>query len=93
MNSSHSSSPVAVVTGGARGIGLAIGQWFLAHGYRVALLDINGGTLTQTATKLNDTEHVLAMQCNVSDPQQIYAAVERITATFGRIDALVNNGA
>ena len=31
------SSPVAVVTGGARGIGLAIGQWFLRHGYRVVL--------------------------------------------------------
>jgi len=32
---------VAVVTGGARGIGLAIGKWFLEHGYQVALLDID----------------------------------------------------
>ena len=38
-------SPVALVTGGARGIGLAIGQWFLARGHRIALLDIDGETL------------------------------------------------
>ena len=33
--------PVAVVTGGARGIGLAIGRWFLAHGHKVVLLDVD----------------------------------------------------
>ena len=40
-------SPVAVITGGARGIGLAVGQWFLAHGHRIALLDIDGDTLAR----------------------------------------------
>ena len=41
---SSSSGPVAVVTGGARGIGLAIGRWFLARDYRVALAKTwNGG--------------------------------------------------
>lgn len=87
----NSSSPVAVVTGGARGIGLAIGQWFLAQGHRVALLDIDGDTLTQTAATLNDPEHVLAVHCDVSSPQQVHAAVAQVTAAFGRVDALVNN--
>jgi len=41
-------TPVAVVTGGARGIGLAIAEWFLADGRRVALLDIDGKELART---------------------------------------------
>jgi NAD(P)-dependent dehydrogenase (short-subunit alcohol dehydrogenase family) len=85
------SSPVAVITGGARGIGLAIGQWFLAHGYRVALIDIDADTLGKTDALLNDPQHVLAVHCDVSNPQQVQAAVDQIAATFGRIDALVNN--
>jgi len=91
MTSLSSASPVAVVTGGARGIGLAIGQWFLAHGYRVALLDIDEGTLSQAVTELNDPQHVLAVHCDVSSPQQVQAAVAQVSAAFGRIDALVNN--
>jgi NAD(P)-dependent dehydrogenase (short-subunit alcohol dehydrogenase family) len=85
------SSPVAVITGGARGIGLAIGQWFLAHGHRVALIDIDADTLAKTDAALNDPQHVLAVHCDVSNPQQVQAAVDQIAATFGRIDALVNN--
>ncbi|NMM11968.1 MAG: SDR family oxidoreductase [Rhodoferax sp.] len=91
MTSTNSSTPVAVVTGGARGIGLAIGQWFLAHGHRVVLLDNDGDTLSKTASTLNDPENVLAVLCDVSDPQQVQTAVEKVTAAFGRIDALVNN--
>lgn len=91
MKLNNPATPVAVVTGGARGIGLAIGQWFLAHGHRVALLDIDAETLAQTAARLNDPDHVLAVCCDVSNPQQVQAAVETVTAAFGRIDALVNN--
>ena len=87
----ESTSPVAVVTGGARGIGLAIAQWFLAHGYRVALLDIDEKTLKATDAKLNDAAHVLALHCDVSRPEQVNASVRKIAQHFGRIDALVNN--
>ena len=80
---------VAVVTGAARGIGLAIAQKFLATGYRVALLDYDADTLAQTATALR--ENTLAVECDVSDPQQVQAAITRVAAHFGRIDALVNN--
>ncbi len=83
--------PVAIVTGGARGIGLAIAGWFLAHGHRVALWDIDGDTLAATAARLKDPERVLAVHCDVSDPAQVQAAVVQVVAAFGRIDALVNN--
>ena len=90
-SASNSPSPVAFVTGGARGIGLAIGQWFLARGHRVALIDIDAATLAQTAATLNDEERVLAVHCDVSDPDQVQAAVDKVVHAFGRIDALVNN--
>jgi len=49
MTDKNNSQPVAFVTGAARGIGLAIANWFLAHDYRVALIDIDSATLAKTA--------------------------------------------
>jgi meso-butanediol dehydrogenase / (S,S)-butanediol dehydrogenase / diacetyl reductase len=91
MTATTSTSPVAVVTGGARGIGLAIGKWFLANGYRVALLDIDTDTLLPTAAAVQDAGRVLAVPCDVANPAQVQSAMEKVDATFGRIDALVNN--
>jgi meso-butanediol dehydrogenase/(S,S)-butanediol dehydrogenase/diacetyl reductase len=86
-----SAARVAVVTGAARGIGLAIAQRFLAEGYRVALLDVDRKTLRLTEKRLHDPEHVLALACDVSDPKQVHAAVRHVAKSFKRIDALVNN--
>jgi NAD(P)-dependent dehydrogenase (short-subunit alcohol dehydrogenase family) len=83
--------PVALVTGAARGIGLAITHWFLDHGYRVALLDKDAQTLTRTEAELNDPSRVLALHCDVSQADQVEAAIAHIAVHFGRIDALVNN--
>jgi meso-butanediol dehydrogenase/(S,S)-butanediol dehydrogenase/diacetyl reductase len=91
MTSDVSSTPVAVVTGGARGIGLAVGRWFLAHGHRVALLDIDAPTLTAAAAALGDEAGVLALHCDVSDAIAVQRAIDEIVARFARIDALVNN--
>ena len=91
MTSASSPTPVAVVTGGARGIGLAVAQWFLAHGHRVALWDVDAATLDNTDRDLADPEHVLAITCDVSQPDQVAAATAQVVARFGRIDALVNN--
>ncbi len=91
MSTSPSSSPVAVVTGGARGIGLAIGQWFLAHGHKVVLLDIDQATLEATGKQLNRPEDVLCLHTDVSQPDQVQAAAAQVMARFGRVDALVNN--
>ena len=90
-----STIPVAVVTGGARGIGLAIGQWFLAHGYAVALLDIDRDTLAATeaaiAPDLIGSDRLLAIATDIGDPAQVDAAAAAILARWGRADALVNN--
>ncbi|MGY0196419.1 SDR family NAD(P)-dependent oxidoreductase [Leptothrix sp. BB-4] len=86
-----SDQPVAVVTGGARGIGLAIARWFLDRGHRVALWDIDAETLGRTAAELALPERVLAIHVDVSQPDQVQAATDRVVAAFGRIDALVNN--
>ena len=91
MASSNPSTPVALVTGGARGIGLGIVRWFLAHGHRVAVLDIDAITLSAAVASLNDPDHVLAVHADVSDPRQVEAAVEQVDVAFSRIDALINN--
>ena len=91
MTSHSPTSPVAIVTGGARGIGLATGRWFLANGWQVALLDIDGATLAVAEQTLNDTARVLALTMDVSDPVQVDKAVARVAERFGRLDALVNN--
>ena len=83
--------PVAVVTGGARGIGLAIGRWFLARNHGVALIDIDADTLSRTERELADPERVLAVHADVSQPDQVARAIALVDERFGRIDALVNN--
>ena len=82
---------VAVVTGGARGIGLAIGQWFLANGHQVVLLDVDTTTLDATQKQLNRPDDVLCLQTDVSQPDSVQAAADQVMARFGRVDALVNN--
>jgi meso-butanediol dehydrogenase / (S,S)-butanediol dehydrogenase / diacetyl reductase len=86
--------PVAVVTGGARGIGLAIARWFLDHDWDVALIDIDLNTLTATEALLGEqglAERMLAVHADVSQHVQVVAAMAEIDDRFGRIDALVNN--
>jgi meso-butanediol dehydrogenase / (S,S)-butanediol dehydrogenase / diacetyl reductase len=89
-----SSSPVAVVTGAARGIGLSIARGFLARGYRVALLDIDSATLDRSARTLiaeHGVDRVLSLVCDVSDPAAVGNAARTVAESCGRTDALVNN--
>ena len=91
MSTLNDPSPVAFVTGGARGIGLAIGQWFLDHGHRVALLDVDAATLERSVAAFDRPDAVLGVHADVSVPEQVAAAVATVVARFGRIDKLVNN--
>ncbi len=94
MNTPVSSRPVAVITGGARGIGLACAHWFLAQEHRVALIDIDNDTLQLTLVDLAArvrAGELLGLHADVSSPQAMADAFARIDAAFGRIDALVNN--
>ena len=78
----------ALVTGAARGIGLATAKLFLAEGRRVAMLDRDAEALTEAASGL---ENALPIVADVSIPNQVNGAVETVMGAFGRIDALVNN--
>jgi NAD(P)-dependent dehydrogenase (short-subunit alcohol dehydrogenase family) len=82
---------VALVTGAARGIGLATAKRFLDDGWRVALLDVEDALLTRSVAALDAPDRTLALHVDVSNPADIARAVTAITARFGRLDALVNN--
>ncbi|TPQ36479.1 3-oxoacyl-ACP reductase [Bradyrhizobium guangdongense] len=86
-----SPAKVALVTGAARGIGLATAKKFLAEGWRVALLDIAGEQLTQAVSEIARPDETLALTCDVSDAAAVGAAVKAVEQRFGRLDALVNN--
>ena len=85
------SQKVALVTGAARGIGLATVQKFLSEGWHVALLDIDNDTLQRTFSALALPDRTLALHCDVADADGVSAAVARVAERFGRLDALVNN--
>ena len=82
-----------IVTGAGKGIGAAIAKRFLEEeAAGVAILEWNGELAAQTAKELDPTgEKVIAVKCDVSNDEQVKAAVEAVTAKFGRIDVLVNN--
>jgi NAD(P)-dependent dehydrogenase (short-subunit alcohol dehydrogenase family) len=89
--STNSNSRVAVVTGGARGIGRAIGEWFLRHDYKVALLDRDRATLDRTITEIARPDDLLGIHCDVSNAAQVDQAATEVMAKFDRVNALVNN--
>jgi NAD(P)-dependent dehydrogenase (short-subunit alcohol dehydrogenase family) len=82
---------IALVTGAARGIGLAVAKRFLAEGWGVALLDIEGPLLRGAVAGLASPDCTLALHCDVSDATAVGSALAEIERRFGRLDALVNN--
>lgn len=73
---------VAVVTGGASGIGAAVVRELMAQGARVAALDLNPAGVPEDA---------LAVHSDVADDASVRAAMEQVVAELGRLDVLVNN--
>lgn len=82
---------VALVTGAARGIGLATAKRFLAEGWRVALLDIEGDLLKKAVASLEKPDNALALHCDVSEAAAVKAAIDTVGKRFFRLDALINN--
>lgn len=75
-----------IITGAARGIGLAACQRFVREGWNVVGVDIRSADLEQ-----NLPDEALPIDCDVSQPDQVARAVAKALDHFGRIDALVNN--
>lgn len=77
---------VAIVTGGASGIGAATARLFAAEGARVALVDRDAAGLAKVAAEIPGA---LAIEANVSDGAQARDGVGRVIAQWGRVDVLM----
>jgi NAD(P)-dependent dehydrogenase (short-subunit alcohol dehydrogenase family) len=85
---------VALVTGGARGIGRHYSLALAAEGARVMIADIEDGTaLAAEIVQRHGADTAASMLCDVSDERAVEALVLQTVARFGQIDVLVNNAA
>lgn len=81
-----------VVTGSARGLGLAMAERFLEEGARVVLTDVDEAALEESALRLEETgAPVTAKRADVTDEQQVDELVAHCVETFGSLDVMVNN--
>jgi len=86
------SGRVAVITGGASGIGRALGHRFAAEGASVVLADVEAGALARTIEELAaDGADVTGAICDVTDPASVDSLAEHVYASHGAVHVLVNN--
>jgi 3-oxoacyl-[acyl-carrier protein] reductase len=95
VNKINLNDRVAVITGGAQGIGLSIAERLLASGAKVAIWDINGDVMERAKTELavRAGVSVRGYQVDIADYANVKVAADRTVADLGRIDILVNNAA
>ncbi|CAL1292576.1 unnamed protein product [Larinioides sclopetarius] len=89
-----SNSPVAIVTGGAQGLGAAICIELLKKEYRVCIADIQESKAKQFADEqkhIYGKENIMAMSCDVTKESDYARIFDQTLATFHRVDVLVNN--
>ena len=89
MHPALSAGRVAVITGGASGIGLAAAQAFVALGMNVAIADLGSDRLAAAKARIGGT--VLAVETDVSRLDDLAALEQAVTARFGVPDVLMNN--
>ncbi len=88
MSDVKSNRKVAMVTGGASGIGMAIAKAFVSNGFQVVVVDINKINQKDTG---NELKGVFFIEADLSKPENCKSIIEQTVKEFGRIDILVNN--
>ncbi len=84
--------PLAVVTGGARGIGEVIVAELVAAGYRIAVIDVNAKAITRVEdTAAARAGIVIPLQLSITDRAAVEAALNRLATEHGPVRALINN--
>jgi NAD(P)-dependent dehydrogenase (short-subunit alcohol dehydrogenase family) len=89
MNKIDLNGRAAIVTGGARGIGLAIAERLLSSGAAVSLWDVDEGALEKAAAGLNGKVHTTTV--NLADCASVQAAAAATARALGKLDILINN--
>ena len=83
---------VAVITGGASGIGRAMAERFAEEGMRIVLADVEEAVLTKTAEEMRaEGANVLAVLCDVSKKEDVKRLAEKTVETFDTVHILCNN--
>lgn len=93
MHSYDLKERVAVVTGGAQGIGLAVVQRMLDSGARVSIWDRDGDVLRKALEELRRPEDISGLEVDIGDLDSVRRGHEETVGRFGKIDILVNNAA
>src|SRR5689334_19575948 len=84
---------VALITGGAQGIGRSIAETYAREGAKLALCDVVEDSVKKTAEEIAAQYKVqtFGVKADVTNIENVEAAVKRVVDTFGKIDILVNN--
>lgn len=83
---------VVLITGGSRGLGLAVAEEFASQGAKLVLCARNERELRQAQEHFSPAKTaVLTVRCDVTDPNQVQQLIEKALNRFGQIDIVVNN--
>jgi 3-oxoacyl-[acyl-carrier protein] reductase len=82
---------VAIITGGAKGIGRGTALKFSGEGCSIAIADINAKDANNVVAELSGKGgNAIALQCNVTDKKQVHDMVDKVISKFGKVDILFN---
>ncbi len=91
MNQIDLAGKVAIVTGGARGIGYAISQRLLQSGAKVALWDMDADAMAQAEKELNAPGNIMSAKVDITNEKEVEAALVATEKQLGAVDILINN--